>query len=340
MKVECAGDDYDSFSSETKSQESERKSIINHRRQSQPILDQDAPERIQSVYDLKAESKQYVCPACYDFEEKAKSELDQCDYTVKITMDAAKQGRAPRKIRVYADGIYDVFHKGHARQLMQAKNAFPNTYLIVGVCNDKLTMRQKGLTVMNDLERYDSVRHCRYVDEVIVDAPWIVNEDFLSAHKIDFVAHDDIPYTAANTGDVYQQIKAKGMFLPTNRTEGISTSDLICRIVRDYDFYVRRNLGRGYTAEDLNVGFLKEKKFEFQSQMFRVRNKFREYGQEANDVITKWDNRSKELIHSFIRLFDKPNGHGFKQIERIDREGEQSSFDMSNGDSPIATADE
>jgi choline-phosphate cytidylyltransferase len=196
-------------------------------------------------------------PASFHFEQAAIDCRNECDFSIKITVDMAKQGKAPRQVRVYADGIYDLFHAGHARQLMQAKNLIPNAYLIVGVCNDLLTHKKKGRTVMNDTERYEALRHCRYVDEVITDAPWTLTDEFVEFHKIDLVAHDDEPYAAAGSADIYAPLKEKGKFLATQRTDGISTSDLICRIVRDYDIYVRRNLSRGYTAHDLNVGFFK-----------------------------------------------------------------------------------
>ncbi|CAB1316051.1 unnamed protein product [Coregonus sp. 'balchen'] len=207
----------------------------------------------------------------------------------KMTIAQAKRGTpAIRPVRVYADGIFDLFHSGHARALMQAKNLFPNTHLIVGVCSDELTHKYKGYTVMTESERYEALIHCRYVDEVVRDAPWTLSPEFLKKHKIDFVAHDDIPYTSAGSEDVYKHIKEAGMFVATQRTDGISTSDLITRIVRDYDLYVRRNLQRGYTASDLNVSFI------------RVEEK-------SHDLIHKWEEKSREFIGNFLELFG-PDG--------------------------------
>lgn len=53
------------------------------------------------------------------------------------------------------------------------------------------------------------------------------------------------------------QVKSIGKFKETKRTDGISTSDIIMRIVKDYNQYVMRNLDRGYTRKDLGVSYVK-----------------------------------------------------------------------------------
>lgn len=122
------------------------------------------------------------------------------------------------------------------RQLEQAKKAFPDVYLIVGVTGDDETHLRKGLTVLSGAERAESVRHCKWVDEVYPNCPWIVTPDFIDEHQIDYVAHDDLPYGAAEGDDIYAPIKAQGKFLVTQRTEGVSTTGVITRYVLYFPF--------------------------------------------------------------------------------------------------------
>ncbi|KXT06860.1 hypothetical protein AC578_7127 [Pseudocercospora eumusae] len=194
-----------------------------------------------------------------------------------------------RPVRVYADGVFDMFHLGHARVLQQAKTAFPDTYLIVGVTGDTETHKRKGLTVMSAAERAESVRHCRWVDEVIEDCPWVIDLDFLEKHKIDYVAHDDLPYAAAEGDDVYKPIKEKGMFLVTQRTEGVSTTGIITKIVRDYEQYVARQLKRGTRRQELNISWLKKNELDIKRHVSELRDTVR------NNWTTTGQELSKEL---------------------------------------------
>lgn len=57
--------------------------------------------------------------------------------------------------------------------------------------------------------------------------------------------------------NVFYQVKKLGKFKETQRTDGISTSDIIMRIIKDYNEYVMRNLARGYSREDLGVSYVK-----------------------------------------------------------------------------------
>ena len=72
-------------------------------------------------YILVMVEKKRFClsPAPFDEDPAAQEERDSIDYSIKITTDMIQASEVPRRIRVYADGIYDLFHQGHARQLMQ-----------------------------------------------------------------------------------------------------------------------------------------------------------------------------------------------------------------------------
>ncbi|KAM0333203.1 hypothetical protein ACHAQA_001863 [Verticillium albo-atrum] len=190
-----------------------------------------------------------------------------------------------RPVRVYADGVFDLFHLGHMRQLEQAKKTFPNTYLLVGVTGDGETHKRKGLTVLSGNERAETLRHCKWVDEVIDNCPWVVTPEFLEKHQIDYVAHDDLPYGADEGDDIYKPIKEQGKFLVTQRTEGVSTTGIITKIVRDYEKYIARQFKRGASRQELNVSWLKKNELDLKRHVQDLRDNIR----------TNWSTTGQEL---------------------------------------------
>ena len=175
------------------------------------------------------------------------------EYRQRLTEEFTKRTANDRKIRVYSDGCWDMFHYGHARQLEQIKKMHPNIELVIGICSCAEILSNKGRYVMDDNERIESIKHCRWADEIYFPAPWSPTLKFLDSIGIDFIAHDAIPYNVPGVGDCYQEMKENGRFLPTLRTEGVSTSDLLVRILKEKDDYTERNLKKGYSRKQLNL---------------------------------------------------------------------------------------
>ena len=99
---------------------------------------------------------------------------------------------------------------GHANALRQAKAM--GDYLVVGVHSDAEILKNKGPTVMNELERYAAVAACKWVDEVVPDAPYVTTVEMLDKYNCDFCVHGDDITTAADGSDCYQAVKDAGRY--------------------------------------------------------------------------------------------------------------------------------
>ena len=162
-------------------------------------------------------------------------------------------------IRIYCDGVWDLAHYGQLRALEQARAAAVaalsascgsligssvTIHLTAGVCSDEDVAAYKGAApVLTYSERAESLLHCRWVDAVI-PAPWVPTPAFLDAHGLDVLAHDALPYAdlsgAAAGGDCYEAIKSAGRFLPTQRTDGVSTTDILARVLQRREEFGRK----------------------------------------------------------------------------------------------------
>lgn len=66
-------------------------------------------------------------------------------------------------------------------------------YLTVGIFSDDLcnTYQKSSPLRIPHAERCEVVRHCRWVDEIISDAPWTVDDQFILDRKFDYMALDE-----------------------------------------------------------------------------------------------------------------------------------------------------
>ena len=128
--------------------------------------------------------------------------------------------------RIYVDIVGDLFHLGHVSLFKKARGL--GDYLIVGVHSDEDVAFYKRRPVLSLEERSKVIKSCRYVDEVIENAPLVITEEFINEHDISYVVHGD---------DVSDEVKRQhkipyslGIVKYVPYTPGISTTEIIERI--------------------------------------------------------------------------------------------------------------
>jgi choline-phosphate cytidylyltransferase len=78
----------------------------------------------------------------------------------------------------------------------------------------------------------------------------------------------------------------------------VSTSELLIRIVKRYDEFIRRNLSRGFSAKEMNVPFLKEKTLRLEMALEKQADKARKQMAKLSDV-------AESAHYQFLRLFSQ-----------------------------------
>ncbi|TMW49690.1 hypothetical protein DOY81_005228 [Sarcophaga bullata] len=134
-----------------------------------------------------------------------------------------------KEIRVWCDGCYDMVHFGHANSLRQAKAL--GDKVIVGIHTDEEIEKHKGPPVFTEEERVKMVKGIKWVDEVVLGAPYVTTLEVLDEHNCDFCVHgDDITMTAEGV-DTYHLVKKANRYKEVKRTAGVSTTDLVGRML-------------------------------------------------------------------------------------------------------------
>ena len=170
-----------------------------------------------STLDEKLKSKLKIC------EEAAKKKFDAFDTSVKSQLSKTKP------VRIYMDGVFDIIHSGHFNAFRQAQ--YLGDILVCGLNSDADVAKAKGKTLMDIKERSSLAGSSKWIGEVALDTPYTPSIETLDTYNCDYLAHgDDIP-TNENGQTIYDDIIAKKRLRVFRRTEGISTTVIIGRLL-------------------------------------------------------------------------------------------------------------
>lgn len=170
---------------------------------------------------------------------------------------------------VYIDGGFDLFHPGHIEVLKLAhekaqKLGNGTTKVIVGIHDDITVNKYKGLNypIMNIFERSLCVLQCKYVDGIVLNAPYVPTLEFLSRiGNVVRVFHGPTEVDASVYEEVSGKSNGKVVFetLPKHKYDHMSTEFIVDRVLQNKALYVERQKKKGWKAEVEKVLEAKEK---------------------------------------------------------------------------------
>ena len=90
-------------------------------------------------------------------------------------------------VKVYMDGVFDLFHRGHIESI---KNCFNyGDEIVIGVVSDKDAESYKRKPIIEEEDRIEIIRQLKLVSEVIFPCPLIITKDFIKKNNIDIIVH-------------------------------------------------------------------------------------------------------------------------------------------------------
>lgn len=151
---------------------------------------------------------------------------------------------------VYIDGGFDLFHPGHIEALRLAAECAraKGLAVMVGIHEDHVVNQHKGLNypIMNLFERCLCVLQCRYVDALVVGAPYMPSPAFLHSlpARLDSVVHGPTPQGPQGHGGDCGMVR-----LPDHKYSHMNTEFIVQRVLSNKKAYEERQKRKGWKGE-------------------------------------------------------------------------------------------
>jgi len=150
-------------------------------------------------------------------------------------------------MKLFCDGVFDLLHYGHINHFKKIKELYPNSYLLVGILNDEESTLYKRQPIFNERKRLQLVESCKYVDEVTLDYPSIMTEEFINTNNIDLIIHAFSDKNDFENQNKFFLVPIKlNKFKEIDYDKSISTTSILSNINNNNNNKIKNSIKEGW----------------------------------------------------------------------------------------------